>query len=111
MKLLIIVLNKVEFLNDLLSVLVEAGITKATIMDSQGLGKHLAFEVPIFAGLRKIMGETNSHNKTIMCLLEDDNKSVQELKKLLKETDIDFTKNDTGIMLTIPVDFAVTSEN
>ncbi|MFQ5866634.1 MAG: P-II family nitrogen regulator [bacterium] len=110
MELLIIVLNKVDLLNDLLSVLVEAGITRATVLDSEGMGHHLAYEVPIFAGLRKMLGETGAHNKTILALI-DDKKSVAELKKLLKEVKIDFNLSGTGIMFTVPVENVVKPEN
>ncbi len=110
MKLLIIILNKVELLNDLLSVLVEVGIDQATILDSEGLGQHLAYEVPIFAGLRKLVGETKAYNKTILALIED-SKVVTELQKLLKETNIDFTKNGTGVIFTVPVDNVIKSDN
>ena len=102
MELLVIVLNKVDLLNDLLSVLVEAGITRATVLDSEGMGHHLAYEVPIFAGLRKMLGETGAHNKTIIALIED-KKSVTELEKVLREVNIDFTQSGTGIMFTVPV--------
>lgn len=110
MELLVIVLNKVDLLNDLLSVLVEAGITRATVLDSEGMGHHLAYEVPIFAGLRKMLGETGAHNKTILALIED-KKLVSELKKLLKEVKIDFTQSGTGIMFTVPVENVIKPEN
>ena len=101
MQLLVIILNKVELINDLLSILVEAGITQATIFDSEGMGHHLAYEVPIFAGLRQLVGES-AHNKTILSLIRDEN-MINELQELLKEIQIDFTKPGTGIMFTLPV--------
>jgi len=110
MELLVIVLNKVDLLNDLLSVLVEAGITRATVLDSEGMGHHLAYEVPIFAGLRKMLGETGAHNKTILALIKD-KKSVAELERLLKEVKIDFTQSGTGIMFTVPVGNVIKPED
>ena len=53
MHLLIIVLNKEEYLDDVLEAFIETGITGATIVDSVGMGKTLAYHIPIFAGLRK----------------------------------------------------------
>ena len=79
MELLVIVLNKTEFLNDLLSLMVEAGITHSTILDSEGMGHHLAYEIPIFAGLRQLIGETKAHNKTILALVD----SREIIKKLV----------------------------
>ncbi|MFH1416117.1 MAG: hypothetical protein ABIH89_08570 [Elusimicrobiota bacterium] len=106
MKLLVMILNKVELMNDLLSVIVEAGITKATILDSEGLGQHLAYEVPIFAGLRKLVGESKSYNKTILALVDDDT-VLMDLKKLLKQTDMDFSKDGMGIIFSVSVDSAI----
>ena len=102
MELLVIILNKTEYLNDLLSILIEAGITQATMLDSEGMGHHLAYEVPIFAGLRRLVGEEKAHNKTILAIVQD-NKLLEELEKLLKEIEIDFSKPGTGIMFTLPL--------
>ena len=110
MELLIIVLNKTEFLNDLLSVLVEAGVTHATILDSEGMGHHLAYEVPIFAGLSRLVGEPKAHNKTILALIKDKT-VVKELQKILKESNIDFSRSGTGIVFTIPVNMVIKSSN
>ncbi len=110
MELLIIVLNKVELLNDLLSALVEVGITKATILESEGLGQHLAYEVPLFAGLRKLVGETRTNNKTIFALIEE-HKLFDELHELLKKSEIDFLKDGTGVFLTVPVNQAIKYKN
>ncbi|MFH1416276.1 MAG: hypothetical protein ABIH89_09370 [Elusimicrobiota bacterium] len=109
MELLVIILNKVELLNDLLSVLLESGISRATILDSEGLGQHLAYEVPIFAGLRKLVGDTKGYNKTVFALI-DGNGEIPELQKLLEGTGIDFTETGTGIMFTVPVSSATRSD-
>ncbi len=108
MKLLIIVINKLELLEDILSILVEVGITEATILDSEGMGQFLAYEVPIFAGLRRLTGEKKGPSKTILSLLED-KEIVSQLKRLLKEEDIDFTQPGTGMILTLPVDIVIKS--
>jgi hypothetical protein len=102
MELLIIVLNKEEYLEKILSVLVELEITGATILDSEGLGHFLAYEVPIFAGLQKLVGEKKAANKTILAVLEDKN-FLSKLKKMLEEEGIDFTQQGIGIIVTLPV--------
>lgn len=109
MELLIIILNKTELLNDLLSILVEVGITKATILDSEGMGHHLAYEVPIFAGIKRLVGEAGSHNKTILSLIENRD-IINELQELLREIDIDFKQPGTGIMFTVPVNTIIKPE-
>ena len=51
MKLLILILNKVEKLKEVLEGFIEVGISGATIIDSVGMGHIISEEVPIFAGL------------------------------------------------------------
>ena len=106
MELLVIILNKVESLKDLLSAMLESGITEATILDSEGMGQILAYEVPIFAGLRQLLGDTRTHNKTIFALIQKKD-SLKDFKKLLEEVKIDFSEKGTGIIFTIPVNEVV----
>ncbi len=110
MELLIIILNKEEYFEKILSILVESGARGATIYESEGLGHFLAYEVPIFAGLRKFIGEGKSRNRTIMAVL--DNKEIfPKFKKLIAEENIDFTVPGTGIVVTVPVNKVIKPEN
>ncbi|MFH1778137.1 MAG: hypothetical protein ABH952_11340 [Candidatus Omnitrophota bacterium] len=109
MKLLIIILNKEDYLEKLISLLVEAGISGATISDSEGIGHYLAYEVPIFAGLRQLMGEGKTINKTILTVL-DDEKIFSKFKALLIEENIDFTRPGVGIIVTVQVNEVIKSK-
>ncbi len=102
MELLIVILNKEEYFERILSILVEAGVSGATIFESEGMGHFLAYEVPIFAGLRQLMGGGKSESRTIMAVLEDE-KIFKNITRLLNEDGIDFTKSGVGIMMTVPV--------
>ncbi len=103
MKLLFIVLNKDEYLKDLLTIMTEAGVEGATIIDSQRMAHALAYNVPIFAGLQAVMGQEKAHNKTIFALIEDDN-VLTELAAILKEEKIDFQDPETGSMFIVPAE-------
>ena len=105
MKFLVIIVEE-ELLQDVLTGLVEVGITGATILNSVGMGRALAFDVPIFAGFRMEIGDEKRYNKTIFAVIKDDS-VVDELVKILKEIDIDFEKPQTGIMFTVPIDRVV----
>lgn len=109
MELLIVILNKEEYLEKLMSLLVEAGISGATISDSEGIGHYLAYEVPIFAGLRQLMGGGKTINKTILAVL-DDEKVFSKFKELLAEEDIDFTKPGVGVIVTVSVNEVIKSK-
>ena len=52
--LMVVVLNKEEYLDEVLSGFVEIGIGGATILDSTGMGRILTQDIPIFAGLQGI---------------------------------------------------------
>lgn len=109
MELLIVILNREEYFEKIISIFVEAGAIGATILNSEGLGHFLAYEVPIFAGLRKLVGEKKSANKTILAVLKD--KSVfSRFKRLLAEEEIDFTKEGVGVVVTVPVDSVIKFE-
>ncbi len=102
MHLLIIVLNREDYLEKVLSLLIESGATGATILNSEGLGHFLAYEVPIFAGLRHLMGERRSANRTILAVV-DKEEVFEEFKRLLNEENIDFTQPGVGIIVRLPV--------
>ncbi|MGA1823114.1 MAG: hypothetical protein ACMUIP_00530 [bacterium] len=102
MELLIIIINREEYFEKILSILVELGTSGATILESQEMGQFLAYEIPLFAGLRQLMGERKTANKTIMTLIEEE-KTFADLKRILAEEKIDFTDPSTGVIFTLPV--------
>lgn len=102
MKLLILVLNKVEKLEEVLEGYLEVGISGATIIDSVGMGHILSEEVPIFAGLRFMFAGAKPHNKTVISVIPD-NKEEPALK-ILNNILGDLEKPGVGIVFTIPVD-------
>lgn len=109
MELLIIILGKEEYFETVLSILAELEVSdSSTIIEGEKLGQFLADRVPIFAGLREMMGQRKTACKVIMTLVEK-NKFMPGFTKLLAEENIDFTRPDTGAIITIPVDTAITS--
>jgi len=100
MNLLVLVLNKEEHLDEILEVFVEVGITGATILDSVGMGRKLAYDIPIFAGLRKSI-KTSDYNKTIFSVVQDD-ETLEEAIKLIGEI-IDFEEPGTCLLFVVPL--------
>jgi len=100
--LMIFVLNREELLEEILSGFLEIGITGATIIDSMGMGRILAYDIPIFAGLRGTLSGGRPHNKTIFSVLP--NKEVYEKAVLLVE-DVCGSLDDpgNGILLSVPL--------
>ena len=84
MHLFIFVLNKEEHLEEILEAFLELGMTGATIVDSIGMGRILAHDIPIFAGFRSLMQESRSGNKTIITVVLEEKiplviKSIEQI--------------------------------
>lgn len=104
MKLLVLVLNKVEVLDDLLLALTSAQINGATIISSTGMAHALSGheEVPFLMGLRALLDPDREQNRTIFAVLSDD--MVEKAIEVIEEVVGDLSRPDTGIVFTLPID-------
>lgn len=107
MKVLFIVLNNTDYLEDILSLLVEHDVNGATILDSQGMCSTIVnnniSDIPLFGSLKSLLKDSHPYNKTIFTVIRDQDKLykvVQAIKCLLKEE----KEPDAVFMFTIPVD-------
>lgn len=105
MKLVVFVLNREELLERVLEAYVEAGIEGATILDSEGMGRFLTYEVPLFADFKEFMKGNKPYNKTIFSVVRDTD-AITRLRPLLDEICGGLSSPGTGILFSIPVDFA-----
>jgi len=95
-----------DLVQDILAAFIEVDISGATIVNSQGMGRTLAYEFPIFAGFMNEMRNAKPYNKTIFTAI-DDLKKIDRFQKILREIDIDFTNPDTGVIFAVPICYAV----
>lgn len=102
MQLLIAVINEEEKLDEILSGLIELGVTGATIIDSEGMGRVLSHDIPIFAGLETLASRSRPQNQTIFSVIREDEK-LDAVIALLQEICGDFGRPGTGIAFTVPV--------
>lgn len=102
MQLLIAVINEEERLDEILSGMVELGITGATIIGSEGMGRVLSHDIPIFAGLEAIASRSRPQNQTIFSVIREDDK-VEGVLNLIREIVGDLENPATGIAFTVPV--------
>jgi nitrogen regulatory protein P-II 1 len=105
-QLLIAVINQEEKLDEILSGLVELGITGATIINSEGMGRVISHDIPIFAGLGALASLSRPQNQTIFSVIREDEK-VDGVIALLQEICGDLENPATGIVFTIPVNRVV----
>ena len=105
MKLLVFILNKEELLDEVLAAYVEAGIQGATVLDSEGMGRYLTYEVPLFADFKEFMKGNKPYNKTILSVISNE-EAIPHLKKLLDKITGGLHMPGNGIIFTVPVDYA-----
>lgn len=101
MQLLIAVINEEEKLDEILSGFMELGVTGATILDSEGMGRVLSHDIPIFAGLQSLASRTRPKNQTIFSVVDDE--KADAVISLLQEICGDLESPATGIAITVPV--------
>ena len=106
MKLIVFVLNNEDLLEQVLEAYAEAGIQGATILDSEGMGRFLSYEVPLFAEFRRFMKGNKPYNKTIISVVRDQ-ELIPRLEELLDKVCGGLRNPGTGILFTVPVDYAV----
>ena len=103
LKLLIIILNKDEHLDELLEAFVELDVRGATVIDSVGMGHIISDTIPIFGGLRSLMEGSRPYNKTIFTAVEEEKIDgiVREYEKICGSLD----EPGTGLLITLPIDY------
>lgn len=104
MKLVVFVLNRGELLHDVLAAYVEAGMSGATVLDSEGIGRFLAYEMPLFADFKDVMTDSKPSNKTILSVVQHEEK-IPILERLLDEICGGLDHPGTGVFFTVPVDY------
>jgi nitrogen regulatory protein PII len=104
LQLLLIVLNKVEKLDDLLETFLEEGYSGATIINSTGMiskmAKHME-NYPIFGSLRFLVDFDREENITIFMALKDE--QVESVKKIVRNVIGDLSQPNTAVMFTLPI--------
>jgi len=104
MKLLLVVLNSAEKLEEVLEGLIETGVTGATVVDSVGMG-HIIEDVPLFAGMRNLFRAARPHNNMIFSVVSDA-QAPEVLEVLSKILDCAHP-HGAGIAFTLPIDSAI----
>ncbi len=102
MKLLVVMLNATEKLEEVLEGLIEADVTGATVVDSVGMGK-LIEDVPLFAGLRGLFRGAKPRNHMLFSVIKD-GQTDEVLGILAKILDCAAGKRGSGFAIVLPVD-------
>ena len=101
--LMILTLNDINKMNEVLSSMVEVGISNASIMDTISMAKKLSYEMPIFAGLSYMSQGKSKCSNVIMCYITRKD-IAYKLSSLLKKNGVDLDKTGTGFIQLIKAD-------
>ncbi|NLW15174.1 MAG: P-II family nitrogen regulator [Erysipelothrix sp.] len=105
MQALILVLNKVELLEDILAAMSKAGVSGATILDSQGMGSAIVSgkqDVPMFGSLKAFFDREHPYNKTLFTIVENEEKLQNAIDAIISVAGRLENANE-GLMFTVPV--------
>ncbi len=112
MKLFVLILNRVEKLDELMTAFAHEKICGATILDSTGMARELygshhdEEEISFFGSIRKYLNDDNKKtSKTILTVMRED--QIDTVIRITEEVVGSFDRPDTGIMFVIPLDFAM----
>ncbi|MFW6131565.1 MAG: hypothetical protein ACOC5F_03095 [Candidatus Aminicenantaceae bacterium] len=102
MKLVIIFLNHIEYLEDLLSAFLEIGLSGATVIDSVGMGHIISHDIPIFAGLKDSFPGSSPTNKTILIVTEDN--KIDDISEVLDDITGYLKESGAAKMFSLSID-------
>jgi nitrogen regulatory protein PII len=105
MHLLVAVINVPDELDSILAGFVELGVRGATVINSEGMGRVLSHDIPIFAGLQTLLNRSGPENRTILTVVSD--ALIDPIISLIQESCGGLDKPATGIIFTLQVDRVV----
>lgn len=105
MKILMLILKHVEYMDTIIHELAEAGVRGGTILDGTGMASSLADmdDLPIFGVLRHLIDNDDAKEKSKVMLFVLEDSEVIKARGIIKKIIGDINKPNTGIMFSIPV--------
>ena len=104
MELVVIVLNKVDLLEEMLSLFVRYEIKGATVLDSSGMGHLISNQFPMFSMFAELGEEREANSKTIFTVVKDEAER-KEVLSIAESVCGDLSKPDNAIFFSVPVNF------
>ena len=104
MKLVVIVLNKLDCLDKLLTAFCKNSLPGATILSSRGMAQTLEAhdELRFIGSLRMLMNANYKENRTILMAVPDE--KVDTVVELVDKATGGLDQPDSGILFTLPID-------
>ncbi len=105
MKLLGMILEGEEHLEDVLAVFAEVGVVDAVVVDAEGLERVLS-HMPIFAPLSAMVRGARQRRRLVLGVTDND-AALKEAETLLKDYGLNLRESGGGVLFIIPVEGAV----
>ena len=103
-ELVVCILNEPNYLHDVLAAFLEGGAGSGTVIESQGMGRILSHDVPIFAGFRHLFAGSKPFNHTIFSVV-DERAVVERVVELVRDVLAGVEEEAKGIIFTVPVGY------
>ncbi|MBI1367803.1 MAG: hypothetical protein GC162_04025 [Planctomycetes bacterium] len=100
-KLFVIILNQPDLLDEILTGFLDVGVQGATVIESRGMGEIIRSEMPVFAGLAGMFGESTG-GRVIMSVMPE--AMVEKVFKLVEEVVKQVEQPNTAMCFSLPVD-------
>lgn len=106
MQLLVLILKKVELIDELIKKLAETGVSGGTIIDGTGMAEklHDMEDLPAFGLLRQILGDNEKEPCKIMMFVLKDEQAVNT-RKTIKKVIGSLKEPNSGIMFAVPITY------
>ncbi len=101
MQLLLAVINEPKKVDDIIAGFFEIGLRGATVIHSEGMGRILSHDIPVFAGLQTLLQGSRPQNRTIFSVVSDE--QVDPAMEVLQRVCGTMESPATGIAVTIPL--------
>lgn len=85
----------------MLTAFLEIGLPGGTVVDSVGMWRIVAHEIPIFAGLREQIAGHRPYNKTVFLLVPDE--KVDDAIRAAEDVCGSFDEPGAGLVMVLPV--------
>ncbi len=109
-KLVVCVVDDPGRAEDVLAAWVELGVPGATILDSTGLGHHIAGlgapdDLPLFPSLESLLRAREESHRTLLAVVND-SQPIDQLVEATEHIVGPLAAPDTGILFVVPVEQA-----
>lgn len=108
MKLLFLILNKTEKLDEVLTEFARRNISGATVIESIGMARLLSHEhdedeIPFLGSLRAFLNPEREKSKIVLTVIHE--WQLSEAVSAIESVIGDLTLKDTGVVFSVPIDF------